>query len=326
MAELSESHKSVHKDITKPKPPRRRPPGTHCPATKRRTRHFKERTQPRLSRRGNGGPQCRREVHQDHRQAEQLQPTETELPGAKDQPAAKEQQGYPEGKAVKGQLRTTMQEGNRSQNLPHSMFNRPADEVANIAVHGVQPEDQPRATVLEDRQSGNKAGLIAMKKYFLEENYFDKIQQRVWAQVREICGGSSVSKLDWEAIKQRRAVLFATKKGKERQKAKMTARPNKNQNNNATRFSAKTTNPKHEQQERIVKLRKKKPKEMQGGPDAAPHSKTNVHPVPVKQRRQWGAPVPAPMPSTAPLPTNQEPHGAYYNALEAALANSKLTL
>ena len=64
-----------------------------------------------------------------------------------------------------------------------------------------------------------------MKKYFLEGNYFDKTQQRVWTLIRE--RGSSVSKLDREAIKSRRGVLFATKKDEERQKAERTSRPNK---------------------------------------------------------------------------------------------------
>ena len=85
--------------------------------------------------------------------------------------------------------------------------------------------------------------------------------------------GSSIPKLDKEA-----------KKDIERQKAKRTAMLTENQATYVTKYSAKTANPKQEQQGRTVKQRKKKPKERQKGPDAAPHTKTNGHPDPIKQR------------------------------------------
>ena len=59
--------------------------------------------------------------------------------------------------AMKRISKTTMQEGNRSENNPLT------DEVANIAAREVQQEGQPRAAAWEDRQNGNKGWFITMK-------------------------------------------------------------------------------------------------------------------------------------------------------------------
>ena len=65
--------------------------------------------------------------------------------------------------AMKRISKTTMQEGNRSENNAHSPNNRLTDKVANIAAREVQQEGQPRAAAWEDRQNGNKGWFITMK-------------------------------------------------------------------------------------------------------------------------------------------------------------------